>query len=124
EHLDTLQSIVTKYNPEYPFEYKFADLDYQSKFEDMQTTLLITTIFTSIAIFIACLGLFGLATPMTEVRIKDIGIRKVLGGSALNITQLLSYALIKPILIAVVLFAPLAWFSIDYWLQSFAYHVS
>jgi len=124
EHLTTLSSLVTKYNPEYPFEYHFADLDYQSKFENIQTTLLITTIFTSVAIFIACLGLLGLATHTAEARVKEIGIRKVMGGSALSITRLLSYASIKPILIAVIIFTPLAWVSINWWLQSFAYRVS
>lgn len=124
EHLTTLSSLVTKYNPEYPFEYHFADLDYQRKFENIQTTLLITTIFTSVAIFIACLGLLGLATHTAEARVKEIGIRKVMGGSALSITRLLSYASIKPILIAVIIFTPLAWVSINWWLQSFAYRVS
>jgi putative ABC transport system permease protein len=124
EHLKTLSALTTKYNPEYPFEYHFADLDYQRKFENMKTTLLITTIFTSVAIFIACLGLLGLATHMTEARVKEIGIRKVMGGSALSITRLLSYASIKPILIAVIIFTPLGWMSINWWLQSFAYRVS
>ncbi|MDZ7648673.1 MAG: FtsX-like permease family protein [Cytophagales bacterium] len=87
QHLTTLSSLVTKYNPEYPFEYHFADLDYQRKFEDMQTTLLITTVFTSVAILIACLGLLGLATHMTEARVKEIGIRKVMGGSAVRVLR-------------------------------------
>lgn len=123
EHLATLSSLVTKHNPEYPFEYHFADLDYQRKFENLKTTLLITTVFTSIAIFIACLGLLGLATHMAEARVKEIGIRKVMGGSVVSITRLLSYATLKPILIAVIVFIPLAWLSITWWLQSFAYHV-
>ncbi len=124
KHLATLSSLTNKYNPEYPFEYHFADLDYQSKFEDMRTTLLITTVFTSVAIFIACLGLLGLATHMAEARVKEIGIRKVMGGSALSITRLLSYASIKPIIIAVIIFTPVGWMSINWWLQSFAYRVS
>ncbi|MBL7878058.1 MAG: ABC transporter permease, partial [Cyclobacteriaceae bacterium] len=123
EHLTTLSTLVTKHNPEYPFEYHFADLDYQHKFENLKTTLLITTIFTSVAIFIACLGLLGLATHMAEARVKEIGIRKVMGGSVLSITRLLSYATLKPILVAVIVFTPIAWLSINWWLQSFAYRV-
>lgn len=124
EHLKTLSSLAAKYNPEYPFEYRFADLDYLTKFENMQSTLRITTLFTVGAIFIACLGLLGLATHMAEARVKEIGIRKVMGGSALSITRLLSYASIKPILMAVTLFTPLAWMGVNWWLQSFAYRVS
>lgn len=124
QHLATLGSLTRKYNPEYPFEYHFADLDYQRKFDNMKATLMITTIFTSIAIFIACLGLLGLATHMAESRVKEIGIRRVMGGSVLGIVRLLSYSSIKPILIAVALFTPLAWYSIDWWLKSFAYRVS
>lgn len=123
EHLATLSTLANKYNPDYPFEFHFADQDYAHKFDNMKTTLLITTVFTSVAIFIACLGLLGLTTHMAESRVKEIGIRKVMGGSVFSITRLLSYASVKPILIAVVLFSPLAWFSINWWLNSFAYRV-
>jgi putative ABC transport system permease protein len=123
ENIEAVHALAIKYNPEYPFEYQFADQDYASKFENMRVTLLITTIFTSIAIFIACLGLLGLAAHMAEARVKEIGIRKVLGGTVINITQLLSYASVKPILIAVAMFIPLSWFLIDWWLQSFVYRV-
>lgn len=124
EILATLSNLSTKYNPAYPFEYHFADAEYQRKFDNLRTTLLITTLFTSIAIFIACLGLLGLATYMTEARVKEIGIRKVMGGSVLNITRLLSFSSLKPIVIAVVIFTPLGWLAINWWLQSFAYRVS
>lgn len=124
ENLSSLANLSNKYNPDYPFEYHFADIAYQQKFDDMQTTLKISTLFTSIAIFIACLGLLGLTTFMTEARVKEIGIRKVMGGTVLGITRLLSFAALKPILIAIVLFTPLAWLSINWWLQSFAYSVS
>jgi ABC-type antimicrobial peptide transport system permease subunit len=90
----------------------------------MKSTLTITTLFTSIAIFIACLGLLGLSTYMAESRIKEIGIRKVLGGSVLSITKLLSVSSIKPILIAIVLFSPMAWFAMNWWLSNYAYRVS
>jgi putative ABC transport system permease protein len=124
QNLKTLASIISKYNPEYPFEYHFADLDYKQKFDNMQTTFLITKIFTSVAIFISCLGLLGLATHMAEARIKEIGIRKVLGGTVLSITRLLGYSTLKPILIAMILFMPVAWVAINRWLQTFAYRIS
>lgn len=124
ENVARLSKIFSKYNPEYPFEYHFVDVEYEQKFSDMKSTLTITTLFTSIAIFIACLGLLGLSVYMTESRIKEIGIRKVLGGSVLSITKLLSMSSLKPILIAIVLFSPLAWFAMNWWLNSFAYRVS
>jgi ABC-type antimicrobial peptide transport system permease subunit len=124
EHLDKLAQLTATYNPAYPFEYHFADQEYARKFDNLQRTLLITTIFTGSAIVIACLGLLGLSAYMTEARVKEIGIRKVLGGSVFNITRLLSVGALRPIVIAVVLFIPLAYFSIDWWLQSFAYRVS
>ncbi len=124
DHLDKLQQLTSKHNPEYPFEYHFADVEYERKFDNLRTTLIITTVFTTAAIAIACLGLLGLATYMTEARVKEIGIRKVLGGSVVSITQLLSFGALKPIVIAVMLFAPGAWFGIEWWLQSFAYRIS
>ncbi len=124
ENLHKLSELTTKYNPEYPFEYHFADAEYERKFSNLKTTLTTTTIFTSIAICIACLGLLGLSTYMTEARVKEIGIRKVMGGTVLGITKLLSLNSLKPILIAVVIFTPVAWYSIEWWLQSFAYRIS
>lgn len=124
ESISTLSRLSSKYNPVYPFEYHFADAEYQRKFDNLRTTLLITTVFTSVAIFIACLGLLGLASYMTEARLKEIGIRKVMGGSVLSITKLLSWSSLKPILIAVAIFTPVAWFAVNWWLQSFAYRVS
>jgi hypothetical protein len=123
-HLEQLKQLTAQYNPDYPFEYHFADLEYERKFDSLRTTLLITTIFTTAAIAIACLGLLGLATYMTEARVKEVGIRKVLGGSVLSITQLLSLGALKPIVVAVVLFAPGAWYGIEWWLRSFAYRIS
>jgi ABC-type antimicrobial peptide transport system permease subunit len=123
-NLETLAKIARKYNPDYPFQYHFADLEYQRKFDGINSTLRLTTLFTGVAIFIACLGLFGLAIFTSESRRKEIGIRKVMGGSVLSITQLLSYSTLKPIFISILLFTPLSWFSINWWLESFAYRTS
>lgn len=124
ESIDALSDIFKKYNPDYPFEYHFVDAEYARKFSDLERTLTLTTVFASIAIFIACLGLLGLSTYMTEARLKEIGIRKVMGGSVASITRLLAYSQLKPILISVVLFSPMAWFAMNWWLQSFAYRIS
>jgi putative ABC transport system permease protein len=124
KNIAALKNLFGKYNPDYPFEYHFADVEYARKFSDMKDTLAITTLFTSITIFVACLGLLGLSTYMTESRIKEIGIRKVLGGTVLSIIKLLSVTSLKPILIAIALFSPLAWIAMNWWLNFYAYRVS
>lgn len=117
-----LNRLSAKYNPDYPFEYHFADEEYQRKFDDLQSAQTITDIFTAIAIFIACLGLLGLALYMTEVRRKEIGIRKVLGGSVFAITKLLSLTSLKPILLSIIIFTPISWLIMSWGLESLAYH--
>ncbi|HEU5148045.1 MAG TPA: ABC transporter permease [Chryseosolibacter sp.] len=124
ENIADLSVANRKYNPEYPFEYHFADLEYQRKFDDVNATWRLTAVTTSVAIFIACLGLFGLALYMTEVRMKEIGVRKVMGGSAVAIAKLLAFSSIRPILIAVLVFTPVSWLAMDWWLESFAYRTS
>ncbi|MCW5910492.1 MAG: ABC transporter permease [Cyclobacteriaceae bacterium] len=124
ENLAMLSGLSKKYNPDYPFEYHFADVEYARKFANLEATLTITTVFTSIAIFIACLGLLGLSTYLIEARVKEIGIRKVLGGSVLSIMKLLSMSSLKPIFIAIIVFSPATWFAMNWWLNSFAYRVS
>ncbi|MBI3219784.1 MAG: ABC transporter permease [Bacteroidetes bacterium] len=118
-----LSELAKKYNPEYPFEYHFVDVEYENKFANLKTTQLITNIFSAIAILIAGLGLLGLSTYMIEVREKEIGIRKVMGGSVANITRLLTVNSLKPIFIAIVLFSPLGWMAMKWWLNSYAYRV-
>lgn len=81
-------------------------------------------VFTGIAIFISCLGLFGLATFVAKQRTKEIGIRKVLGESVAGIVQLLSKDFIKLVLLALVIASPLAWWAINQWLQGFAYRIN
>ncbi|MEJ7645587.1 MAG: ABC transporter permease [Chryseolinea sp.] len=123
ENVARLSAIFSKNNPAFPFEYHFVDEEYDRKFNILQRTLSISTLFSGIAIFIACVGMLGLSTHMVEVRIKEIGIRKVLGGTMTSITTLLGFSLLKPILIAIILFSPLAWCAMRWWLQSFAYRV-
>jgi putative ABC transport system permease protein len=91
-------------------------------FQPLQLMLL--SIFTSIAIFIGCLGLFGLATFMTNQKTKEIGVRKVLGASVANIVLLFSQEYVKLILLGFLMAAPAVWFLMSKWLENFAYRIS
>jgi putative ABC transport system permease protein len=124
ENIARLSALSKKYNPDYPFEYYFVDAEYDRKFASLKATQLITNIFSAVAILIAGLGLLGLSTYMIEVREKEIGIRKVMGGSVWSITRLLSFTSLKPILIAIALFSPLGWWAMNWWLSSYAYRIS
>ncbi|MCZ8216265.1 MAG: ABC transporter permease, partial [Cyclobacteriaceae bacterium] len=107
--------------PADPFEYFFVDENYNNQYKSEQQYSLIFTLASSLAIFIACLGLFGLATFTVEQRTKEIGIRKVLGASVTQITTLLSKDFLSLVIAAVALATPLSWWAMDKWLQQFAY---
>jgi putative ABC transport system permease protein len=124
EDLKSMQKLFEKYNPEYPFEYHFVDEDYAQKFVDTQRMATITTLFTGLTIFISCLGLFGLASYMAEVRIKEIGIRKVLGASVIRITGLLSKDFLILVTISIIIASPVAWYAMHTWLQGYSYRVT
>ncbi|MEO7988422.1 MAG: ABC transporter permease [Chryseolinea sp.] len=123
-NLATIAKAFSKYNPDYPFEYHFVDVEYARKFANVKATLTITSLFSGIAIFIGCLGLLGLSTYMIEARVKEIGIRKVMGGSVFNIIRLLSGHSLKPIVWGILIFSPGAWWAMNWWLQSFEYRIS
>jgi putative ABC transport system permease protein len=110
-------------NPGTPFEYSFLDQDFQKNYEREERTSQIVSYFTLIAILVACLGLFGLAAFSAEQRVKEIGIRKVLGASVFNLAKLLSGDFIKLVLLAMVIASPLAWYGMTKWLQDFAYKI-
>jgi ABC-type antimicrobial peptide transport system permease subunit len=84
----------------------------------------IFNLFAGLAIFISCLGLYGLSAFMAEQRTREIGVRKVLGASLLNIVYLLSGGFTRLILIAIVIAIPLSWFAVNHWLEGFAYHIN
>jgi len=94
------------------------------KFDDEKLTASLAALFGGLTILIACIGLFGLAIYMAENRIKEIGVRKVLGASAMNITTLLSIDFVRLVLISVVIASPLGWWAMNKWLQGFPYRVS
>ena len=106
-----------------PFEYSFFDEDFNSLYREEERLGKIFTFFTALAIFIACLGIFGLAAFNAEQRTKEIGIRKVVGASVTSIVSLLSIRYIKLIIIANLLAWPIAYFAMNKWLQDFAYHI-
>ncbi len=106
-----------------PFQYSFMDQDFDTMYRSEQRTGTIALTLTSLAIIIACLGLFGLAAYAAEQRMKEIGIRKVLGASAANIASMLSKDFIKLVCIAIVISSPLAWYLMHKWLEDFAYRI-
>jgi len=122
-NLKKAEGIFKKYNPEYPFEYKFVDEEYARKFENEKKIGTMAAVFAALTIFISCLGLFGLATYMAENRIKEIGVRKVLGASVAGITTLLSKDFLKLVLVSFVIAAPVAWWAMNAWLKDYSYRV-
>lgn len=109
--------------PGYPFEYFFLDDDFNMQYKTEQRTSTTFTLFAVLAIFIACLGLFGLATFMAERRKKEVGIRKVLGASVTNVTALLSKDFLKLVIIANVIAWPVGWWAMNRWLQDYEYRI-
>ena len=121
--LDKLKQVMVKNDKNDPFEYHFLN-DQLARFyieDGRRQTILIWA--AAATVFIACLGLFGLATYSAEQRIKEIGIRKILGASVINLTSLLSLDFLKLILIANGFAFPVAWFAVNKWLQQYAYHI-
>jgi putative ABC transport system permease protein len=118
------EKIFRKYNPAYPFEYHFVDEAYDEKFKDEQQIDKLSALFTSLTIFISCLGLFALAAYTAENRIREIGVRKVLGASVTGITALLAKDFIGLVLIAFLIAAPVAWLLMNKWLLNYGYHIT
>lgn len=121
--LEAIQEQWATFEPGYPFEYTFMDDRFAEYYKAEQRLGQIFGIFSFLAIFIACLGLFGLVAYMTEQRTKEIGIRKALGASVPGIMVLLSKEFLRLVLVAAVIVTPLAYLSMDRWLQDFAYHI-
>jgi predicted permease len=121
--LGFLENIWAEFAPEFPFEYHFLDEDYERIYRTEQRLGVLFRYFTFLAIFISCLGLFGLASFMAEQRTKEIGIRKVLGATVSGVAMLLSREYTKWVLLANVLAWPVAYFAMNRWLQGFAYRV-
>lgn len=122
-NLKKAEAVFKKYNPQYPFDYKFIDEEYAAKFDNEKRIATEAGLFAGLTILISCLGLFGLATYMAENRIKEIGIRKVLGASVSSIASLLSGDFLKLVIISIVIAIPVAWWGMNEWLKDYAYRV-
>ncbi|MDJ1484791.1 ABC transporter permease [Cytophagaceae bacterium YF14B1] len=122
EALSKIEAVFKKFVPSAPFNYTFADQEYALKFAAEEQIGTLASVFASLAIFISCLGLFGLASFVAEQRTKEIGIRKVLGATILSLWQLLSREFIVLVLIAFAIATPLAWYFLNDWLAKYQYH--
>ena len=119
-----LEKISKSLNPKFPFTYQFSDEEFTRLYQNEQVVSKLSDCFAFLAIFISCLGLFGLATFTAEQRTKEIGVRKVLGASISNIVTLLSAGFLQPIAIAMFIAFPIAWYAMNQWLQNFSYKIS
>jgi putative ABC transport system permease protein len=117
--LDRVKTVFEKHAPAYPFEYKFSDVEFQKKFTHINLTSSIASLFSSLAILITGLGLFGLASYTAEQRTKEIGIRKVLGATVSSLVGLMSKDFSRLVLISFALSAPLAWWLLTWYLERY-----
>jgi putative ABC transport system permease protein len=124
EALAKIEGVFKIYNPASPFEYKFNDESYAEKFSKEQRIGNLATVFAILAVFISCLGLFGLASFVAEQRTKEIGVRKVLGASIFNLWRMLSKDFVILVIIACLIAGPLAWYFLHQWLQAYEYRTN
>ena len=122
--LDKVKAVFEKHAPAYPFEYKFSDVEFQKKFTTINLTSSLASLFSSLAIIITGLGLFGLASYTAEQRTKEIGIRKVLGATVSSLVGLMSRDFSRLVLLAFVLSAPLAWWLLSWYLERYTIRTS
>ncbi|MBS1601364.1 MAG: ABC transporter permease, partial [Bacteroidetes bacterium] len=122
--LTSIEGVFRQLNPASPFEYQFTDEQYAAKFADEEQLGKMVNLFTTLAILISCLGLWGLASFVAEQRTKEIGLRKILGASVVDLWRLLSGEFTRLVLLSCALAIPLAWYFSQRWLAGFAYHTS
>ncbi|HUQ66950.1 MAG TPA: ABC transporter permease [Flavitalea sp.] len=124
ETISKIEELYKRFNPGYILQYKFLDEVYQAQYVSEQRIAVLARYFAGLAIIISCLGLFGLSAFNAEVRTKEIGIRKVLGASVANVILLLSKDFMVLIIISMLIAFPLAWWSMNHWLNTFAFRVN
>jgi len=122
--LEKTGDVMKKENPGFPFEFKFADKDFDAMFSSETLIGKLAGVFSMLAIFISCLGLFGLAAYTAERRTKEIGIRKVLGASVTGLTGLLAKEFLQLVTLSCIIAFPVAWWFMKGWLQDFAYRTT
>jgi len=121
--LEGLEKLHQKMNPEFPFAHQFADEEYSMLYKSEQVVKQLSTYFAFLAIFISCMGLLGLAMFTAEQRTKEIGIRKVLGASMGSLFSLLSSDFLKLVGLAFLIAVPIAWWSMNEWMENYSYRV-
>jgi putative ABC transport system permease protein len=121
EAIIKIGTVFNKYDPSMPFDYHFVDEQYAKKFDNEERIGKLACAFASLAVFISCLGLFGMASFMAEQRIKEIGVRKVLGASVFNLWRLLSKDFVSLVIISLIISAPIAYYLMNKWLQNYQY---
>jgi len=122
--LTMVEQVWKEFNPNIPFDYHFLDQEYNRLYQSEIRALKILHLFSVTTIIVSCLGLFGLATFVIQQRIKEVGIRKILGASVASIVRLLLVDFIKLVLFACIIASPIAWLVMHYWLNGFAYHIA
>jgi putative ABC transport system permease protein len=122
--INQVKNIWNQFTPDYPIEYKFLDENFEQMYKSEDKLRSLLSIFTAMAIFVGCLGLFGLAAYTAERRRKEVGIRKVLGASTKGVVLLLSKEFVKLVIISLLIASPFAWFFMNKWLQDFAYRIN
>jgi ABC-type antimicrobial peptide transport system permease subunit len=123
QSLTGIEQLLKKYTPSVPFDYKFVDEEFGSKFKAEERIGKLSSYFAILAIFISCLGLFGMASFVAEQRTKEIGIRKVLGASIVNLWRLLSTEFFVLVLLSCIIAVPVAWYYLHNWLTNYDYRI-
>jgi putative ABC transport system permease protein len=121
--LASLEKICKELNPKFPFTYKFSDEEYQKLYKSEQVVSQLANYFAFLGIFISCLGLLGLVMFTAEQKMKEFGIRKVLGASAGSLFNLMSKEFLLLVVIALAVATPLAWLAMNSWLQDYVYRI-
>lgn len=119
--ISNIASVLKTENPQQPFEYYFVDQEYAKEFGNEERIGKLASVFAGLAIFITCLGLFGMASFMAEQRTKEIGVRKVLGATVLNLWGMLSKDFVSLVLISLFIAMPVSWVFMQKWLQNYTY---
>jgi ABC-type antimicrobial peptide transport system permease subunit len=122
--ISKIEKVYSRYDAESPFDYTFVHDNYNLKFSDEEHIGNISTVFCILAIFISCLGLFGLASFIAEQRTREIAVRKVLGASVPNLWRLLSSEFIKLVIISCLIACPIAWYYLHKWLQQYDFRIT
>ena len=123
ESITAIEKVINKYNPAYPFEYKFLDQTFENRFYSETMLQKLVSYFAILAIIICCLGLFGLASFSAEQRAKEVSIRKVLGASVSRLVAMLNYNFIMLVMLSCIIAFPIAWYFMKNWLESYSYRI-